>query len=333
MAGVTHSPGLGLSRMTNVTTQYFEDVSGISRRCCLAFVTETWFSSPPTAALKRPPCQGGLVPLLRERRAAALAEGAPEAQPPVLVLRDWYDEPAANGEELFSAVLDGAIDDLELLTDAYADALIREALEHDRAALRSVTRMDSAEAQLRAFIASTGGLVLVLDQFEEAIQGSAAQASELLDLVFKLHRRLRPELRMVGPSDETFFTNSPNTTRPPTRSADLSANYPRFAGMVRTAIEEAAVVGSLEISPGVIDRVLEWMVEAAAAPAVPARAAAKRLRAPAPARSEGVDYSAYKRFFLSLRRWDNEQRVACGSRIRRWMHFSRQLQRTPPARR
>jgi hypothetical protein len=216
----------------------------------------------PSAVGKTSFLRAAIVPELRRRRCQALERGQPSAQPAVIVVRDWPIPDLADSDGFFIRAVAEGIEDLKEESASYAAQDATFMLE-DYRVLQSVDEGSSAYEYIVNLARATQGLTLVLDQFEEALQGSTAHASRVSQLVGWLYKQ-QPSVRLLLSFREEFLLRLSNGLDRQFGDLAKRTMYLRPLGerTVREALMDAAKGGNVNLERRAVDELLSWMEKA-----------------------------------------------------------------------
>ena len=249
--------------------------------------------------------RAALVPDLRRRRADALNRENEEEDGAVLIVRDWPARFAVGIDDVLCTAIRSSLEDkkVEEVIKAYADDPdLAASIRKDCDRLKGVSPDEgSAYDYIVGLSEAVGSLVLVFDQFEEALQGSDEQIEMILQTLAQLYRSeprvrfllsLRPEglshlrkleARVSGLGHEVYFL------------AELSVRT------VREALLDSARVADIELDEAVVDDLLSWSQQAVnAGPGMPALGSSGQDRPMARQDESGVNLLKLQAVLLEL---------------------------------
>lgn len=233
----------------------------------------------PTAVGKTSFLRASVVPELRRRRRRALECDEPSLAPAVLVVRDWPIPGVATTDQFIIDAVTAGIEDLEEQAATYPEW--SDLLQQDHARLAEAA-LEAGEGTAFGFITAlaqvAGGLTLILDQFEEALQGGGRQVRELSQLIGRLYRSA-PDVRLLLSFRQEYYASFSQIGR---LVGDLGkvtfALPPLDEAAVREALHESARAGGVVLEEAALDELLHWMVVAdVSGPNAAGRSATPRL--------------------------------------------------------
>jgi uncharacterized protein YjbI with pentapeptide repeats len=128
-----------------------------------------------------------LVPRLRAERGIAVATSSPDKAPAVLVVRDWNR--GEDSHKVLSDAIHLSICQLPEIAKAYSDEPdTQRAIHKDHRKLSRVPVADNALHYVADLCRAAGKLCLVLDQFEETLQGPPLQIRGIQGICAEIHR-------------------------------------------------------------------------------------------------------------------------------------------------
>jgi uncharacterized protein YjbI with pentapeptide repeats len=201
--------------------------------------------------------RAGAIPMMRVRRAAALQANRADLQPAVLLLRDWRGSQSSDQNRVFIHALLESIRDLSDVQLIYADRPdIRRAIVQDQKSLEAVSPSDNAYAYVERLSGTVGSLMLVLDQFEEAMQSDSENTKRLLEIILSLCRH-SSALSMIISFRQEFI----GAFLPLGRDIEsLVYNLPQMSTVtLRDALLDSAERGSASIDAQAIDELMAWL--------------------------------------------------------------------------
>lgn len=217
----------------------------------------------PTAVGKTSFLRASVVPELRRRRRRALERDDPSLAPAVLVVRDWPIPGVATTDQFLIDAVKAGIEDLEEQQATYVEW--SELLQQDHARLFTVaeeTGEGSALGFITALAQAAGGLTLILDQFEEALQGGGRHVRDLSQLIGRLYRTV-PDVRLLLSFRQEFLGSFNQIGRLVGDLGKITYVLPPLdETAVREALHESARVGGVSLEEAALDELLHWMVVA-----------------------------------------------------------------------
>ncbi len=208
--------------------------------------------------------RAGLVPALRDRRATALQHKEPTIQPAVLVVRDWLQTHSGDPNAFFNLAIRESVDDMRQIAPLYAgEPEICAGLEHDYEKLLRVKSRENAYHYVIDLARAAGSLVLVLDQFEEAVRGSISQAANLWKIVADLYKN-QHEVRLLISFRREFLARIRSLeTRTGLQLRDQTYDLPPMqVETVRLAIQRSAAEAGMVVETEPLQRLMDWMKQA-----------------------------------------------------------------------
>lgn len=215
----------------------------------------------PTAVGKTSFLRASLVPELRRRRQAALERGQPSMANAVIVVRDWGIPDLYDPNSFFIRALKEGIDDLRREAESYPPDE-RAWMLHDHAVLSAAPESTRAYTYIEHLAGACGGLTLILDQFEEALQGSALHVGRISELTARLYKSEDAVTALLSFREE-FLTRFNGIARIVGDLAPLTYYLRPIEGeTLREALVSAARIGDVTLTEEALDELLRWMEEA-----------------------------------------------------------------------
>ena len=227
----------------------------------------------PSGVGKTSLLRAAVIPELRARRVEALAEGEEKTHTPaVLVVRDWVT--ARHREQWdYDRILKDAIHNsiLDLRSKAKGfypgehrkallERIVQDCNDMLKPELEDVYSGGTAYDYAARLTDEVGSLLLIMDQFEEALRGSAEQRIHILDTVADLGKQDTFRIQVVLSFRQEFWFLF---RRLDSRIGNLSMVTlylePMPAPDVRDAVVLSAKSGGVEVKPPALDRLLKWM--------------------------------------------------------------------------
>ena len=210
--------------------------------------------------------RAGLVPEMRRLRHLAFSNNDPEARPAVIVVRDWLNAGADEPDLLLASAIRTS-----LLDDAARQA-VAAAYEHDDemvanilSDLEELSSVPSDNEPFRYIInlqKKAGALALILDQFEEALQGSRAQTESLLKLLVQLYRSraIGGHIELLISYRREFEDNLLPIWQATGNREKITWYLPQLANeRLEAAVTRSASDAGLHLAPEALSRLLEWL--------------------------------------------------------------------------
>ena len=214
--------------------------------------------------------QAGVIPKLRTERAQAVLQDRKTAVPAVLVVRDWVTVGHGKGQD-HHEILKGAITkSIETLGSEVVKAYKANEYRDIRKTIRADYRDMSGIAEeakegttyqyVSALAQAVGSLLLCVDQFEEALQGSNKQRKEILDTIAGLVKQRNHRIKAILSFRHEFSSLFRGLDE---KFGNLSLATVFLEPMpeteVRDAIKEAADSGGVSLHEDALNKLLDWM--------------------------------------------------------------------------
>ena len=227
----------------------------------------------PSGVGKTSLLRAAVIPQLRGRRVQALGEGEKKTHTPtVLVVRDWVT--ARHREQRdYDGILKDAIYNSILDLRSKAEGFypgdhrkaLRDRIEQDcndmlKPELNAVYRGGTAYDYAARLTDEVGSLLLIMDQFEEALRGSTEQRISILDTIADLSKQDNFRIQVVLSFRQEFWFLF---RRLDSRIGNLSKVTLYLEPMpepdVWDAVTLSAESGGAKIDPPALTKLLEWL--------------------------------------------------------------------------
>ena len=211
--------------------------------------------------------RAAVVPVLRVRRAEALNKEDKKRQPAVLVVRDWLGHPVTSPDEVLCQAILRSLDEKkrkEVIKTYANDPNLAAHIEEDFKALKRVTRGEGgAYEYIRSLSEVVGSLVLIFDQFEEALLGPIAEAEAILQTIARLYRN-EPYVRFLISFRQEFLSNMRKLESQLSGLGREAYFLPELGVQtIREVLLESARAGRVELDEAAVKGLLSWLREAA----------------------------------------------------------------------
>jgi len=215
----------------------------------------------PSGVGKTSLIRAGIVRDLLRSRARAESDESKIQMPPILLLRGWGATAADTAEDLLLSSLHKAVQDLQRVANEVEDKSLQHLLFSDYRTLSGALRGETFYEQVRSLCRAGGGLVLVLDQFEELLRAGADLKEGVIKAIIKVHR-FEPRARLLLSLRQEFMHELRDLES--FEQGLLNRTFylsPMREPAVREAILKAGQAAGIDVTERAADTLLGWIKE------------------------------------------------------------------------